>query len=184
MTGTTWSLPSACTPGPLLTAEPGRVTGTSASARTPGLLPPGLSQPPGSGQCRESGCDPAAREPRLLLVLSSEVVTATRAGSTGPRQWGGARGPGGGGSLSPGRGRPRRLGTLPPGTSSCPAPTSAPSQVLVSRVSREGHGLRDFHSHTTAAPPRLRSDCVSPRLPGAAPGFQVRRAGPGVGPCS
>ena len=88
MTSATWSLPPARTPGPLLTAEPGRVTGTSASVRTPGLLPPGLSQPPGSGQCRESACDPAARRPAF-----SSPSPLKRS----PRPAQRARGPGGGG---------------------------------------------------------------------------------------
>lgn len=33
--------------------------------------PPGLSQTPGCGRCRGSGCDPATLEPRRLLPFSS-----------------------------------------------------------------------------------------------------------------
>ena len=144
------------------------MTGTSASVRTPCSLPWGSASLPGLGSAGKQDATPlpwspagSSPSPRPLLLKRS------------PRPVQSAQGPGGGnGAPSPGRGRPRRLETGPSGTSFCPSPTSDPSQVLVSRVSREGHGLRSFHSHTTAVPPRLRSDCKSPpawggsRLPG------------------
>lgn len=169
-TGMTWCLRASCTLGPLLTAEPGRVTGTSASVCTPGPLPQGSARFLGVGSAGNQDATPppwsssgSSPSPHPLLLKQS------------PRPAQSAWGPdGGNGVPSPGRGRPRRLETLPSGTSFCPSPTSAPFQVLVSRVSREGHGLCSFHSHTTAVPPRLRSDCVSARLLGR---LQASRTG-------
>lgn len=161
-TGMTWCLRASCTLGPLLTAEPSRVTGTSTSVCTPGPLLQGSARLPGVGGAGDQDATPppwspagSSPSPHPLLLKQS------------PRPAQSARGPdGGNGAPSPGRGRPRRLEALPSGTSFCPSPTSAPSQALVSRVSRKGHGLRSFHSHTTAVPPRLRSNCVSARLLG------------------
>lgn len=88
-TGMTWCLRASCTLGPLLTVEPGRVTGTSASVCTPGPLLQGSARLPGVGGAGDQDATPppwspagSSPSPHPLLLKQS-----TRAECTGSRWW-------------------------------------------------------------------------------------------------
>lgn len=175
----TWCLRASCTLGPLLTAEPSRVAwGRQLQSAPPVPLPQGSAETP--GYWAVPGIRMRPRHPWSPPVSSpspppspSEAVTKTRAECTGVRWWEWS-------SISWEGSSHAQAGSSPIGNFFLPVSHLCPVPGSEFKGQQEGTcGLRSFHSHTTAVPQRLRSNCVS----AACWGFQDRRAGPGVRPC-